>query len=139
MRLLSLFAFLAVTPWCHCQTWIYVAPSGNDSNPGTKELPLSTIAKALTVSESTDGNVTICLREGTYRIEEPQQITPDISRSGKSLTITNYDGEQATISGNRPLALKWPVHKGKINKAHVADIDSMDALYVDGQLRPMAR
>ena len=139
MRLLSLFAFLVVTPWCHCQTWIYVAPSGNDSNPGTKELPLSTIAKALTVSESTDGNVTICLREGTYRIEEPQQITPDISRSGKSLTIANYDGEQATISGNRPLALKWQVHKGKIHKAHVADIDSMDALYVDGKLRPMAR
>lgn len=48
---------------------IYLAPDGNDQNPGTKQLPLATLLRARNVARQTkkvDEPLTIILRSGTY-------------------------------------------------------------------------
>lgn len=58
----------------------YVSPNGNDSNPGTKNLPLKTIlqAKKMAAEKIVTGEpeVTIWLADGVYHQEEPLVFEP---------------------------------------------------------------
>ena len=47
----------------------YVAPSGNDKHPGTKQLPLATVQKAQSIVMPGD---TVYIRGGIYKMEESQ-------------------------------------------------------------------
>lgn len=70
-----LLSLLFSTPRLFAQ--IFVSPTGNDSNPGTIDLPLKTIPTAITSSQPGD---TIFLRGGTYFLN----TTISISRNGSS-------------------------------------------------------
>jgi parallel beta-helix repeat protein len=63
------------------QTTLYVATTGNDANPGTIDLPLATIARAITLA--TVPGTTIYVRGGTYALS----ATITISRSGTSTSM----------------------------------------------------
>ncbi len=73
----------------------YVAPDGNDSNPGTQTQPWQTIQKAATILVAGE---TVYIRAGTY----PERIIPQNSGSDDQHTITYaaYPGEPVTIDGN---------------------------------------
>jgi len=89
----------------------YVSPAGNDAWSGKQDQPnaahsdgpFATLDKArLAVRElKKAGNVTICLRGGTYFLNEPLVFTPE--DSGKSADQPNeyfaYPGEQPIVSG----------------------------------------
>lgn len=85
---------------------LFVAVDGNDSNAGTEEQPLQTLAGAVSrCHEGAPGEKkTIHLREGTHRLQETLVLTPD---QGRSLTIRSYGSEKATLSGGRALACSW--------------------------------
>jgi hypothetical protein len=70
---------------------LYVAPSGNDANPGTLAAPLATPHRALALAAPGDS---IVLRGGTYTINHALQITHI------GLTLASYPGERARIAGN---------------------------------------
>ena len=73
--------------------YLYVAPNGNDSNPGTEALPFLTIGKAASVVNP--GN-TVLIRAGTYA------QTSTFTRSGTPdawITIMPYGEEDVLISG----------------------------------------
>jgi hypothetical protein len=67
---------------------LYVAPSGNNSNPGTVNSPKATLAGA--VSAASNG-YTIVLREGTYH---------ESTNISKQLTVQNYPGEEVWFDGS---------------------------------------
>jgi len=68
---------------------LFVDPNGDDNNTGTIDAPFKTIRKAI---DSADCENTIYLRDGTYN----EAIT--INKS--NLTLRNYPGENAAITGN---------------------------------------
>jgi len=72
----------------------YVAPTGDDDNPGTFDLPWQTIQKAANTLVAGD---TVYIRAGTY----PEQVIPQNSGSaGQYITYAAYPGETATIDGS---------------------------------------
>ena len=87
---------------------IYVAPNGNDSNPGTMAQPLRTVGKAQSlVRAMTAGmtaDLTVYLRGGTY----PQTSTltfsnADSGQNGFYVKYLAYPGEQPLITGGQPV------------------------------------
>jgi len=75
----------------------YVCPSGNDSNPGTKEKPLKTFAaardKVRTIKK--DGNITIYFRDGFYYFTKPVKLTIEDSGSeNRKIKYCAYPGEK---------------------------------------------
>jgi hypothetical protein len=73
----------------------YVAPTGNDSNPGTETQPWQTIQKAANTLTSGD---TVYIRAGIYR----EQVIPQNSGSDSNhyITYTAYPGETVTLDGS---------------------------------------
>jgi hypothetical protein len=71
----------------------YVAPSGDDNNPGTLALPWKTITKA---AQTLQGGDTVYIRAGTYN----ERVVP--SHSGAEdhpIVYIAYPGETVTIDG----------------------------------------
>lgn len=74
-------------------TIYYVAPTGNDDNPGTVAYPWRTIQKAADTLTAGD---TVYIRAGTYQ----ERVVPQHSGSaGQPITYAAYPGETATIDG----------------------------------------
>jgi hypothetical protein len=87
---------------------IFVAPTGDDANPGTMAQPLKTVAKARDVVRGMTANmtadVTVYLRGGTY----PQASTlsfgnADSGKNGFYVKYLAYPGEQPVITGGKPI------------------------------------
>ena len=80
---------------------------GDDSAGGTLDAPLRTIRAAQSKTRSASGASTIILRGGVYYLNSTLELTPLDS----GLTIQNYDGEEAVVSGATPLgSLEWKPH-----------------------------
>jgi hypothetical protein len=100
---------------------IYVAPEGNDSNPGTMAQPLRTVGKArdlvrgMTTGMTAD--ITVYLRGGTY----PQTTTltfsnADSGQNGHFVKYLAYTGEQPIITGGQPV-IGWTASSNGIYTA----------------------
>lgn len=72
----------------------YVSKTGNDSNPGTKELPWLTLQKA---ANTVNGGDTIYVRGGTYN--EAVRFYYKTNTTGQYMTLTSYPGEEVIIDG----------------------------------------
>eukprot|EP01084_Bolivina_argentea_P051380 94510_1 len=76
---------------------------GNDNNDGSITTPFQTIQKGVITAKTNRTSpteiCTIYLRNGTFYISDPILLTSIDSY----LTISNYNGEQVTISGGIPL------------------------------------
>ena len=71
----------------------YVAPAGNDSNPGTEALPWRTIQKAADTLQAGD---TVLIRAGTYN----ERVIPQFSgTAGLPITYSAYPGESPVLDG----------------------------------------
>src|SRR5271165_6234605 len=54
---------------------LYVSPCGRDSNPGTSDLPLGTLARARDVLRTMAAKPTVYIRGGTYELEDTLAFT----------------------------------------------------------------
>lgn len=82
----------------------YVATNtGNDTNPGSFDLPFKTIYKAkdfLTTFDKTNRNIYIFLRGGTYNVDKTLEFDlSDSAYENGSITYSSYPGETALLSG----------------------------------------
>ena len=84
---------------------VYIAPNGNDANPGTKARPFATVQKAQDAIEPGD---TVYIRGGIYRMSEAQIARKEgiyanvtyLDKSGKPGAMINYfayPGEKPTF------------------------------------------
>jgi len=105
----------------------FVAPTGNDTNTGTIDLPYRTIQHcASTIPEGGTCEV----RAGTYR----ETITPN-----SNITITAYHFEPVTVDGTDPV-LGWTLDQGTVYKAKVTlKADDTNQIFVGSEMMTEAR
>ncbi|MHC4758219.1 MAG: hypothetical protein ACYTE8_06155 [Planctomycetota bacterium] len=80
---------------------IYVSPSGDDSNPGTKESPLKTFQaardKVRTINEDVD--ITVYFRDGYYTFKEPVKLTiKDSGSENRKIIYKAYENEKPVFT-----------------------------------------
>jgi len=116
-------------PLASLQAAFYVAPHGDDANPGTEVKPFATLTRArdavraLRRKEPQDKPVMVLLKGGIYELDEPLALEPEDSGTAKSPTVfMAAPGERPIISGGR-------VIKGwrKEGNAYVADLPEAKA------------
>jgi hypothetical protein len=87
---------------------IYVAPDGDDSNPGTFAQPLRTVAKARdlvrTKNSAMTADITVYLRGGTYPQTGTLTFTnADSGSGGFYVRYMSYQNERPLITGGQPI------------------------------------
>jgi len=94
-----------------CITY-YVAPWGNDNNPGTFNLPWLTISKAATTMVAGDS---VFVRGGIYR----ESINPSNSGNASApITYANYNNEEVIVEGGTAVT-GWIQDNGNRYRASV--------------------
>lgn len=85
----------------------YVAPTGSDESPGTKERPFTTLAKARDavrrrIAAGPASNLTVLIRGGRFELAEPLTFGPEDSGTTRhSVTYAACPGETVVVSGGR--------------------------------------
>lgn len=101
-------------------TQLYVAPNGNDANPGTQAQPLRTIQRAI---DRAVAGTTVFLRQGTYH-----EIVK-IDQSGTTaqpIVLAAFQGERPVIDGQYTLPDSPPVRwNNTINPPRSFNYDAM--------------
>ncbi|NUQ63189.1 MAG: right-handed parallel beta-helix repeat-containing protein [Pirellulales bacterium] len=120
----------------------YVAPAGDDANPGARERPLATLAGARDavrgVNRNMTGDIVVMLAGGTYPISEP--IVFDHRDSGTGCHKIVYraaDGQKPVLSGGRAIAGWQPDADGRWKAS--TKLSNFRQLYVDGKRAVRAR
>src|SRR6266699_878074 len=87
-----------VNPSMANATIYYVAPTGNDANPGGQSQPFRTIKKGVSILQPGD---TLYIRQGTYAeaIRTSTGIPSGTSWSN-AVTIAGYPNEKVTLTGD---------------------------------------
>jgi len=122
---------------------MFVATTGNDTNPGTLEKPFATLQRAQQAARKAAGReaVTVFVREGIYYLSETLIFTAeDSGMKAAPVVYQTYQKEQAVVSGGVRLKdLKWEPYKDGIMQAKVPAGFATDQLFVNGERQPMAR
>ncbi len=90
---------------------LFVAPQGNDADPGTEQKPFATIGRAqravraLLAGKQPGGPITVLLRGGVYRLTQPLAFTPaDSGTKQCPVAYAAYPGEKPILDGGRPIS-----------------------------------
>ena len=103
--LLTIIISLFLAASCNQKSEFYVSPSGDDSHPGTREKPFSTIKKATEAVRSVlhseqHSDLTVYLDGGVYQVDEPIIFKPeDSGRDDFQVIYKAIEGEKPVISG----------------------------------------
>ena len=135
---------------CINATEIWVSPTGNDKNSGTKESPKATLSMALRQAreyrrlndKGIENGIQIILKGGTYSFYEPLYIRPEDSGTAQSPTIIRgEEGGKALLSGGIQIT-NWK----KSGKLWVADVPAFNGrpfdfrqLWINGRKAVRAR
>jgi hypothetical protein len=139
------------TPQAHAaaEHILFVAPTGaenaDDSGPGTADEPLATLEeaqrRAREAAAQADGNVTVNLLDGTYRLDAPLRFdAADSGRDGNTVTWKAAPGAAPVVTGAEPVT-GWEVDDPAtgVYKADVGTGFDTRQLYVDGVPAQRAR
>jgi len=112
----------------------YVAPDGNDANPGTRTKPFATLQAAVNTLRPGDA---LLIRGGTYR---ETVVFPRSGTAEQPITLKPYRGEKVIVSGCEPVT-GWTRHEGNIWKAAMPWTlgPGRNQVFCDGQLMVEAR
>ena len=126
----------------------FVAPDGNDANPGSQDKPFATIAHArdalrARIAEGLSTDLTLSIRGGTYRITEPIVFSPEDGGNDRfRVTYAAFPGEEPIISGGRVIT-GWKTDENGTWTAEIPDVKTgkwtFRQLYVGGRRAPRAR
>ncbi|GIG16633.1 hypothetical protein Cme02nite_49650 [Catellatospora methionotrophica] len=124
------------------QATYYVAPNGNDANPGTIGSPLRTVQRARdlvrTVNTNMTGDIHVYLRGGTYPVSSTVEFgTADSGTNGHRVVYAAHPGETPILDGGVQVT-GWTQHSGNIWKAPLSRANKLRALYVNDRRAYMA-
>ncbi|MER5267051.1 RICIN domain-containing protein [Actinosynnema sp. NPDC002837] len=124
------------------QATYYVAPDGNDANPGTITAPFKTVQRARdvvrTVNANMTGDILVYLRGGNYQVSSTIDFTPaDSGTNGFRVVYSAYQNETPVLSGGVQVT-GWTQHGGNIWKAPLNRGNKLRALYVNDKRAVMA-
>jgi hypothetical protein len=138
MKLIASFLAMFVACFCSAQPY-FVAPNGNDANPGTLKKPFATLQRAQQAVRHKRGDV--FLRGGTYYLPAPLVFTAQDSGTKRAPVIfQNYRDEKPVISGGVQLEnLNWQPFTNGILQAQVpADLQT-EEIFINGERQILAR
>jgi len=103
---------------------LFVAPNGNDENPGTLERPLASPKAARDAIRAMkragglpSGGVTVFLRGGTYDLPVALHLRPeDSGAADKPVVYAGYQDEIPVLSGGKRVLGVWQPHRDGIMK-----------------------
>ncbi len=125
-----------------CTHSIYVSPTGDDRNAGTREKPVSSFDQAQKLARSlgVTKTVEVVFQKGIYYLPQTVVFTDEDSKSGGGTVTYRAEKEgEAILSGGSLLNLEWsPAGKG-IYVAQVPENSTIDQLYINGVRQRMAR
>jgi hypothetical protein len=124
------------------QATYYVAPDGNDANPGTITSPWRTLQRARdvvrTINPNMTGDIHVYLRGGNYPISSTIELGPsDSGTNGYRVIYAAYANETPVLEGGVQVT-GWTQHSGSIWKAPLDRANKLRALYVNNQRAFMA-
>ncbi len=88
----------------------YIAPQGNDANPGTRTAPFATPGRARDAARTVQRTepIHITFRGGTYWLTEPLYLDPRDSGAAEAPVIWRAaEGEKVILSGGTPITGTW--------------------------------
>ena len=107
----------------------YVAPNGNNNNPGTFDKPWQTIEYAVSTSQVKPGD-TVYIRGGTYN----EYVQQNISGSpGNPITYINYPGETPILTGSG--TFRWHI----LEQSHIRIVGLTFRDFAKGGIQIRAR
>ena len=131
--------FFQIFTFCSAQDKFYIAVNGNDNNAGTLTKPFKTLQAALAkVATAKENKIAIYLRAGRYSPAKTIELTPELLNN-RQLTISAYNNEAVTITGSIKIIPQWKTYKGNILQAPIGRGLSIDQLFCNGKVLPMAR
>ncbi|MEV6942517.1 RICIN domain-containing protein [Streptomyces sp. NPDC051172] len=124
------------------QATYYVAPDGDDANPGTITAPFKSLQHARdvvrTVNDNMTGDINVYLRGGNYPVSSTIDFTPaDSGTNGHHVVYAAYQNEKPVLNGGVQVT-GWTQHSGNIWKATLNRDIKLRALYVNGKRAQMA-
>ncbi|MEU4745234.1 right-handed parallel beta-helix repeat-containing protein, partial [Actinosynnema sp. NPDC023658] len=124
------------------QATYYVAPDGNDANPGTITAPFRTVPRARdavrTVNANMSGDIYVYLRGGNYPVSSTVDFTAsDSGTNGFRVVYSAYQNEKPVLNGGVQVT-GWTQHSGNIWKAPLTRANKLRALYVNDKRAFMA-
>ena len=132
----------ATAPAAGAVTEVFVSPTGNDANPGTRTRPLKSFAAAQKAVRKVQlkSPVMVWFRAGVYYLPETVVFTAEDSGSkANPVTYAAFPGEEAVISGGIKLPVNWEPYRDGIMMAQVPTGLKTDQLFLNGRLQVMAR
>lgn len=75
IKWLSIACFWLSSFGVYAQTEYFISTEGKDMNLGSIEAPFASLEKALEEARKESGEVTLFLREGTYRLQKTVVLT----------------------------------------------------------------
>jgi hypothetical protein len=138
MKLVVSALVLFAASLCGAQPY-FVAPTGNDAEPGTLEKPFATLQRAQDAVRQKHGDV--FLRGGTYYLPAPLVFTAiDSGTKDKPVVLQNYKDEEPIISGGIRLDnLNWQPYTNGIFRAQVAANLQPEEIFINGERQILAR
>ena len=127
---------------------IFVATNGDDRNPGTKQRPLATLARAQELVRAMDKSqgtgIAVRIRQGTYYLEKPLVFTPEDSGTERCpVRFEAFAGEKVTLSGGTRLECRWTPYRDGIMMCHLPEWKKartpFTQLFVNGKRQIRAR
>jgi hypothetical protein len=117
----------------------YVAPTGDDDNPGTLEKPFGSLKRAQDAVRQKPGRV--WLRGGTYYLTQPLIFTTiDSGTKAVPVVYQAYRDERPVISGGVRLEkLDWQVYHDGIYRTKVPENLLTEEIFVNGERQILAR
>ncbi|MBM0231434.1 ricin-type beta-trefoil lectin domain protein [Micromonospora sp. STR1_7] len=124
------------------QQTFYVAPDGNDTNPGTMQSPFRTLQRARdvvrTVNASMTGDINVYLRGGNYPVSGTVEFgAADSGTNGFRVVYAAYPNERPVLDGGVQVT-GWTQHSGNIWKAPLDRANKLRTLYVNDKRAYMA-
>ena len=131
--------------WCPAAAGpFYVSVAGKDTDPGTKDKPFATIARArdavrAKIAGGMTEDVTVVVGGGTYYLSESVRFDErDGGRNGHAVIYRAAAGETPVIHGGRPVT-GWQKWKGQIYRTKVEKGRRFFQLFCGERCEPMAR
>jgi hypothetical protein len=124
------------------ETTLYIAPYGNDNNPGTETNPFATLDKAQqvvrTINKEMTGDIVVVLLGGDYRLDRTIVFGPeDSGTKGHNVIYRAAPNERPILSGGKPVVGWTPDSQGRWKAP--APVGDFRQLYVNGARATRAR
>lgn len=126
----------------HGQHIVFVAPNGNDLNPGTYNKPLASVegAQRFVQRLNTVDSINVVFKDGIYYLPKTVRFTDkDVRSNNMSVSYTAEHPGKAIISGGKRIKANWKPFRDGIYVTTVLSETVIDQLYINGERQQMAR